>query len=414
MNFLLIANNDHDGVGQVAINLCKNLISKRHKSKLIVLHKNSNNNFIKKIKRSLFARIFLYILEFFKKKHLELFGFGYSVVHFQELKKYLDKVDVVIIFTFYKILSNRNLEKILKAKKIVYFRPLDIELATGGCHFNQNCSKFKNSCKLCPKIHFNSFFNLPFRNQIEKKRIFEKYKPKIFTQNNYVQKIFKQSTIFKNANLKPIFLGTSKDRNKFYSKAYARKKLKINTKEKIILFGAFDLNSKIKGADLLIKSLKILDKKISDKSLNIRIVTIGNKNNFSLNLSKIKWTHLGLISSDKKLNLIYRSSDVLVCPSLSCFGPHIVSEALTNDLPVVAFDSGVAKDTIIQGKNGFLVKSFDLKQYANSIYKILMKKKKTTSDKSILRIKKICNSNYEVERIINISQEDLIKSKSLD
>lgn len=87
MNFLLIANNDHDGVGQVAINLCKNLISKRHKSKLIVLHKNSNNNFIKKIKRSLFARIFLYILEFFKKKTFRIIWFWVFCSSFSRIKK---------------------------------------------------------------------------------------------------------------------------------------------------------------------------------------------------------------------------------------------------------------------------------------------------------------------------------------
>ena len=61
---------------------------------------------------------------------------------------------------------------------------------------------------------------------------------------------------------------------------------------------------------------------------------MGNKNSFTFESEKIKWTHLGLISSDRKLNLIYRSSDVLVCPSLYCFGPHIVTEALLNDLPV--------------------------------------------------------------------------------
>ena len=39
MNFLLIANNDIDGVGQPAVNLCKNLSIKGHQSRLIVLHK---------------------------------------------------------------------------------------------------------------------------------------------------------------------------------------------------------------------------------------------------------------------------------------------------------------------------------------------------------------------------------------
>ena len=413
MNFLLIANNDYDGVGQTAVNLSKNLIDKGHKSDLIVLHKFSNKKYVKKIQRSFIARILLFILNFIKKSYSELFGFGYSTVHFQELEKYLNKADVIIIFTFYKVVSNKSLEKILNLKKVVYFRPLDIELASGGCQYNESCQKFKNSCKKCPKIYLDPLLNLPFKNQIEKKRIFEKYKPTVFTQNNYVKKLFKNSTIFKNINLIPIFLGANKDRNKFYSKSYARKKLNIDPNEKIILFGTFNLNSKVKGGHLLIKSLKILETKLKGKSPKIRLITIGNKNGFSFESKKIRWTHLGLISSDKKLNLIYRSSDVLVCPSLYCFGPHIVTEALLNDLPVVAFDLGVAQDTIIQGKNGFLVKSFNLKKYADSIYKVLLQRKNTAKNKSILKMKKICSSDFEASKIIKISQEDLIKSKSL-
>ena len=414
MNYLLIANNDSDGVGQPAVNLCKNLSDKGHQSNLVVLHKSSKKKFVKKIKRSLFARIFLFFLNFAKKNYSELFGFGYSTVKFEELKKHLDKADIVIIFTLNKIISNITLEKILKTKKIVYFRPLDIELASGGCHFNQDCSKFKTNCKRCPKLYYNNFIDAPFKNQMEKKRIFEKYKPTIFTQNNFVKNLFKQSAIFKNLNLVTIFLGINKNRNKKYFKFYARKKLGFDNKEKIILFGAFNLNSNIKGANLLKKSLEFLEKKVGKKQINIRLITIGKKNKFSFSSKKIKWTHLGLVSSDVKLNLIYRLSDVLVCPSLYDFGPHIVTEALLNDLPVVAFNQGIAQDTVFQGKNGFLVNNFDIKKYADSIYKILFNKKKIIGIPSLKQMKRNCSSDYETKKIIKISHDDLIKSKRLE
>lgn len=413
MNFLLIANNDFDGVGQTAVNLCKTIISKGYKSKLIVLNKSSNKSFVQKIKRSIILRVLIFFKNLIKKSYSELFGFGDSTVNYYELKKYLDKSDIVIIFTFHKVISNKALEKILQNKKIVYFRPLDIELATGGCHFNEDCQKFKTHCNKCPKVYFNNFFNFTQKNQMEKKRIFEKYKPTVFTQNNYVKKLFKSSTIFKNTNLVPIFLGANKDRNKAYSKSYARNKLGLNKKEKLILFGTFNLESRVKGGHLLLKSLKILENKIKKQSLNIRLITIGNKKKFSFTSTKIKWTHLGLISSDEKLNLIYRASDVLVCPSLYCFGPHIVTEALLNDLPVVAFDLGVAQDTVVQGQNGVLVKSYDLKKFADSIFKILFQMKRKKNSKSIQEMKKICSSDYEALKIIKISHEDLTKSRRL-
>ena len=107
------------------------------------------------------------------------------------------EADIIIIFTLYKIISNKILKKILNTNKIVYFRPLDIELAAGGCHFNKGCQKFKSSCNKCPKFIFPNLVNYPTKNLFEKKRIFEKYKPRVFVQNNYVGKIFKSSNIFR-------------------------------------------------------------------------------------------------------------------------------------------------------------------------------------------------------------------------
>ena len=140
--------------------------------------------------------------------------------------------------------------------------------------------------------------------------------------------------------------------------------------EKIILFGTFNLASHVKGGHLLIDSLKLLESNYlkyeqNHKPLkNIRLLTIGKKNSFNLDTAIIKWTHLGRISSDKKLNLLYRAADVLVCPSLYCFGPHIVTEAVLNDLPVVAYDLGISQDSIVNGVNGYIVPCFDKSVFA--------------------------------------------------
>jgi glycosyltransferase involved in cell wall biosynthesis len=138
------------------------------------------------------------------------------------------------------------------------------------------------------------------------------------------------------------------------------------------------------------------------------LITIGNLNNFNLDIPEIKWTHLGLVNSDKKLNLVYRASDVLVCPSLYCFGPHIVTEALLNDLPVVGFDLGVAQDSIINGINGYLVPLYNNKIFAESILKTL-NKRKITNNKKINEIKRYCSSEYEAESIIKKSNSDFQK-----
>ena len=412
MKFLIILNNDFDGVGQPAINLSSNLKKKGHKTKIIVLHKKSENKDVIKIKRSFISRIFLFILRFLMKDSLDLFGFGYSTVKYSDIEEHVEESDVIIIYTFYKIISNKILSQILNTKKIIYFRPLDIELATGGCHFNETCQKFKSDCKHCPRLHFD-LFNLPNENLIKKKEIFEYFKPLVFVQNNYVKNIFKKSNVFKNIKTQTVYLGANQNRSKFYSKKDARKMLKINHNEKIVLFGAFNLASRVKGGQILIDSLKLFElkylknkqKKIFSK--NIRLLTIGEKNTFNLDTDIIKWTHLGKVESDKKLNLLYRAADVLVCPSLYCFGPHIVTEALLNDLPVVAFDSGIAQDSIVNGLNGYLVPCYNNSIFAKSIYKILSKTRNNKINNKVRKIKNFCSSNYEANTIIKKATSDL-------
>ena len=129
-----------------------------------------------------------------------------------------------------------------------------------------------------------------------------------------------------------------------------------------------------------------------------------------MDIPEIKWTHLDLVNSDKKLNLIYRASDVLVCPSLYYYGPHIVTEELLNDLPVVSFDLGVAQDSVINGVNGYLVPLYNTQIFSESILKTLNRRKIVNSNK-IIKIKKYCSSEYEASSVINFSKADLTKSK---
>ena len=385
MNFFLLANNDTDGIGQTLINLSSNLKKKNHNVKIGILHSKSKNNEVKLIKRKLTLRIISFLLNFLKIKKLitfknnfnELFWFNNSTIDYSSIKKDLEESDVIIIFTFHKIISTKIFEQIMKSGKIIFLRPLDLELATGGCHFNDDCHKFEENCNKCPKLNFLNFFNITKRNIEEKRRIVNTYNPKILVQNTFVEKIFLKSSVFKNSEKKIVRLDTRLERKNFYGKEKARNFFKFNKDENLILFGAFDLSSHLKGGHLLLKALKLLDLEIEkqnkdNQQLNtIRLLTIGRKNNFNLNLQNIEWTHLGRIYSDKELNLLYRAVDLLVCPSLRCFAPHIVSEAVENNLPVVSFDVGVAQDDIINGKNGFLVPCYDVSIFSKKIFEIL-------------------------------------------
>lgn len=410
MRFTFIANNDFDGVGQTVINLSNSLNYLGKKTKILVLHKKYSNKNTIVIKRSIFKRILLYAFNFFKKDFNELFGIGFSTVKFEELKKNLIDADVIIIFTQYKIISNVDLEKILNLGKKVYLRPLDMEMATGGCHFNNFCKKYTSGCNNCPKIKFSSFVKFPHLNFESKKKILNKYKPRILVQNSYTKSILNQSTILKHLKKDILYLGTNSERSKFISKELARKYLNINKNEKVISFITYNLNSYFKGGHILKKALEILDK---DKSIffrkKIRLITLGNKNEFNLETNNIKWTHFKPTNSEKKLNYILRASDVMACPSLFDFGPHIVEEALINQIPVVSFNLGSSKDFVKNNITGYLVKKYNTKEFAYGLKKILSKKNFYFKKNIYKKIKLNLDSISEAKNIIRIVQKDFDK-----
>ena len=415
MKFLLLTNNDTDGVGQQAISLGSHLEKKGHKSKIVVLHKTKENSNLIKINRSFATRSLLYLLNFLKKDFFGLFSFGHSTVNYDDLKYYVNESDVVIIYSLYKMISNKMLNDILQTKKVVYFRPLDMELITGGCHANIDsankiCQNFKTDCNNCPLLHFSDIFNLAKKNLIAKKDIFLRNKPRIFVPNTFAKEYFVKSRIFNNFKTQTVFSSTDLKRVVFYSKKNARKKLKIDQKSKILLFISFDLDSPHKGGLLLKESLKMLSSKIKeDKSSKICLITVGRKNSFTFDNIGLEWKHLGLISSIKKLNLLYRASDLLVCPSTYDTGPHCVTEALLNDLPVVAFKQGVAKDTVVNGGNGYLVPCFDKIAFSKAIFKVLYQNKNKKNLSKVKKIKSLFHPLNEANTIINLAKKDLRK-----
>ena len=419
MKFLLISYSEIDGVGQHVINLNFNLKKMGHESKTILLHKHKSlDEDVIKIKRSFFFRVIFFILEFLKIKFKNLFSFGNSTIKYSSIKNYIDEADIIIIYSMHKILSFNMLEKIFKTNKIVYLRPLDWEFATGGCHLNildsgKECVKLYDNCNKCPQLNFLNFFNLSRKILEKKRKILEKYKPKVFVENNYTKNIYNRSTVTKKLEIDTVFLGVNKERTSFFEKNYARENLNIDEKDKVILFGTFNMDAPHKGGRIIESILKIFisdlySSEINKKKFNkIKLITFGRKNTFNLNVPNIEWIHLGEIHSNKKLNLLYRAADVFASPSTGCNGPHVILEALTNDLPVVAFDQGVAQDSVIDGVNGYLIPCFDKEVFASSIFKALFSNELVDEKKQHEKLKKVFNYSHEAKMIIENASKDL-------
>ncbi len=419
MKFVLVSYNDFDGVGQTVANLNKTLNELGHTSKIILLSQSSNSETIYKIKRSLTKRFFYYFFEFLKKRYSDLFSFGNSTIKYKSIEDQIDNSDIVIIYTLHKILSLHMLSKIFSKKKIVYLRPLDMELATGGCHVNfiyensKECKKYLTGCNNCPKLNNLNIFN--FSNKIFKlkKNFMDKFKPQILLENKYTKKLYDNSPITKNAKNKVIYLPVRESRRNLINKKEARKIFNLSLNEKILLFGTYNLDAPHKGGRMMSEILNLFVEHCNSKNKSllkknvVKLVTFGRKQSFKIKIPQVAWLHLGVIKGDVRLNSLYRSADAFISPASGCNAPSTIREATINEIPTIGFDNGEASEAIKNNINGFLIPEYDKKKFAVAIYDLLFNKNLKHNKEWNNFLFQRYNSKTEAQAIIDIAKKDL-------
>lgn len=148
-------------------------------------------------------------------------------------------------------------------------------------------------------------------------------------------------------------------------KQYARSKLSLPDRPKLLLFpaeaGTADLN---KGFALLEKILLHFKKQ---NNVELELVILGEKPDGYCNILPYKINFIGRSGNRQFLNDAYSSCDALVLPSrFESFG-LVAQEAIQCSLPVVA-TAGLGMDDIIKnGENGYLASWGDVDAFSLAI-----------------------------------------------
>ena len=428
-NILHITNNDYDGAGRAVVRLNDNINKRGAKSKILVLYKKTNNEeiisigtgmtfkeilshilknkflcnfiiYVDLIKKFFFSFSKFILVKIYKPKNL--FNFDRSIYNLKKIEPYLDNVDLIIFHSIQEIISYNDIAKLYKIFGIkIVFHPLDMEMITGGYHFNYDCK-----CYMTGKCNSKNHNMEKLSEKNYKKKIFLLSKIPItwVAANNFVLKRINSSKIFSlNHNIQTVFFGIDKNIYKPFSKDESRNKLNIDINKKIILFGCFDFMDKRKGAFILKRIIKVLNNSKYKKE-NILIVTYGDLKSFDVDNEFIEWKHFGYINSLVQMNLLYRASDVMINPSLDDMGPTTLQEAFLNDLFIVSFDMGLARDLIFDNINGYIIKNFDVDDFTNkTITKLIEKNYFMPIDhENINKLKIFCNPDFQAKKFLEI------------
>jgi glycosyltransferase involved in cell wall biosynthesis len=220
----------------------------------------------------------------------------------------------------------------------------------------KKCKRCYNEYKKVNKkmLFFNFYLYFAFNIAIFK------YVSKFIVQTKFMERLYK--TIINPKKIQVIYNGVSPK----------YEKLEINFiekhKEKFIILFVGRLN-KIKGVDILINAIKILD-----NSGNLILFIVGDGIDSEYFKKKINQSNLeeiieltGRLSQQILFNL-FQYSNLLVVPSLYHeSSPNVILEAMSFGIPVIAFNVGGIPELIDDNLTGILIKKFNSKELAKKI-----------------------------------------------
>ena len=97
---------------------------------------------------------------------------------------------------------------------------------------------------------------------------------------------------------------------------------------------------------------------------------------------------------------LYQRTDIFLCASIEDSSPMMLQEALLCGVPAISFDTGIARQFIEDGKQGYVVPRYDIKDFEDKLF--LMLEKRPSSIESAERIH---------EHMVSICGKEIVKEK---
>lgn len=243
----------------------------------------------------------------------------------------------------------------------------DMNPFTGGCHYDDGCGRFSQSCGLCPQLGSTSQKDLSWTIWRRKSRIAAALSPKrlhFVSPSRSLAAELSNSSLFRRFAVTVIPHGLDTAIFSPKDRGTVRKALDIPSDANIVMFAAQSVDNRRKGFGLLLEALRSL----SDKS-RLFLLSLGGgepalKNEF-------RHLHLGTIEHDGLLSMAYSAADLFVIPSLQEAFGQTALEALACGTPVVGFDVGGIPDMVRPNITGYLAPVGDVRALRDMIARLL-------------------------------------------
>jgi glycosyltransferase involved in cell wall biosynthesis len=268
-----------------------------------------------------------------------------------------------------------NINSIARFNQPVVWTLHDMWAFTGGCHYDQGCARYIDSCGKCPQLGSNRSFDLSRWIWKRKAKAWDNINLTVVTPSQWLADCAKKSYLFKNYRIECIPNGLDTNVYRPIDRRMAREILQLPQDKYLILSGSLGANSdKRKGFHVLQPALQKLSEAGWRDRLELLVFGMSQpKDPAELGL---KTRYLGTLGDDYSLALLYSAVDAFIAPSVQDNLPNTVMEALSCGTPCVAFNIGGMPDMIEHQGNGYLASPYQVDDLAQGISWVLEDKER--------------------------------------
>lgn len=362
MNIAIVNSEDiNGGAARAAYRLHRRLLDANINSTMLVQKKMSDDSTVigpetklRKFWAQVRPNLDALPLKFYPRKTKT--PFSVSWLGFSNIADQINEINPDIVHLHWICGGMLRIEDLSKIKAPIVWSLHDMWAFTGGCHYDEECGAYKNSCGQCRVLNSHRKNDLSRYIFRRKKRTFAHIDNfTIVGLSSWLAKSAKESSLLRDKRVVNLPNPIDTDLFKPFDKNLSRELWHLPKDKKLILFGAMGATSDPrKGFKELSDALRKLDHEEM-----IELIVFGSSEPQNAPEFGFKTHYLGQLHDDISLVTLYNAVDMMIVPSLQENLSNAIMESLACATPVVGFDIGGNSDLIEHKKNGYLAKPFD-------------------------------------------------------
>jgi glycosyltransferase involved in cell wall biosynthesis len=287
--------------------------------------------------------------------------------HALDLVRQLPPCDVLYLHWVAGFVDYQSFFGALPRSTTVVWQLHDMNVMTGGCHYDQECGRHMSRCGACPQLGSTDPEDLSRQIWKRKQGVFgalEANRVHIVAPSRWMFDLAKASPLLARFPVTLIPNGVDLEEFAPRDRGVAREVLGIPQEAQVVMFVSDNLTNRRKGFSFLNAALSGMT-----QADNLFLLSVGEGK--PMVTAPIPGLHQSHVTSDQWLSMMYSAADLFVIPSLQDNLPNTVLESMACGTPVVGFDVGGIPDMVRSGTTGQLVPVGDSVALGHAITRLL-------------------------------------------